>query len=521
MISYKNLIKEVFATKPLDSLINETKDSEQKSFKRVLGTTSLIFLGIGGTIGVGIFVLTGTVAANYAGPAIILSFILAGIAALLSGFCYAEFSSLIPLSGSAYTYGYATLGEFIAWIIGWDLILEYALSAATVASGWSGYLLSLFNDFNIYIPPKLTGAPGLKLVWYQDAWHHLERIRVTLESTMTSEQIAALPQTTATFNLVAFLAILFITVILVLGIKQSANFNSLMVIVKLLILLIFIAVVGYYVLLNPQQTILKNWHDFIPPNTGELGKFGWSGIFRGAGVIFFAYIGFDAVSTAAQETKNPQKDMSIGIIGSLLICTLLYILVAGLLTAAVPYTSLNVSDPVAIGMDVTGVKWGGILVKLGAVFGLGTVMLVMILGCSRVFYSMSNDGLLPKWIGKIHPKYQTPYISTFVIGVLVAFCSALLPIHILGELVSIGTLLTFMIVCASVLVLRKRYPSLKRPFKTPLVPYIPIMGIIVSGLLVISLPMDTWLRFIIWFFTGVTIYFSYSFSHSKLRIKNK
>ena len=509
-------LSRLLVNKPLDVLLKESQESGEHSLKRVLGPVNLITLGIGAIIGAGIFVLTGSAAANYAGPAIVLSFVLAGIACVFAGLCYAEFASLIPIAGSAYTYGYATLGEFFAWIIGWDLILEYAFGAATVASGWSGYLLSLLNDFGVHIPPQLTGAPGTVLVWYRDNWQHFDRIKATLETSMTADQIAQLPHMVASFNLVAFLAILGITTILVIGIKESANFNSAIVVVKLAIVMIFIGIVGYFVFTHPDETIAKNWKEFIPPNLGEFGKFGWSGIARAASVIFFAYIGFDAVSTAAQEARNPQKDMPIGIMGSLFICTILYIIVAGLLTAVVPYTSLNVSDPVAVGIDATGIKWGGYLVKLGAIFGLGTVMLVMMLGQSRVFYSMAHDGLVPKWAGEVHPRFRTPWISTIVVGGFVAFFGALLPINILGELVSIGTLLAFVIVCAGVWVLRRQRPDLHRPFKTPWVPFVPIMGIVISSALMLFLPLDTWLRLIIWLIIGLTTYFSYGRYHSKL-----
>jgi APA family basic amino acid/polyamine antiporter len=504
----------LLATKPLDKLLSEASETGEHSLKRVLGPVNLITLGIGAIIGAGIFVLTGAAAANYAGPAIVLSFVLAGIACLFAGLCYAEFASLIPIAGSAYTYGYATLGEIFAWIIGWDLILEYAFGAATVASGWSGYLLSFLNDFGWHIPPQLTGAPGTELIFYNDSWHHLGRISATL--TAAGIDPTTLPHMVASFNLVAFLAILVISGILVIGIKESANFNSAIVIVKIAIVLIFIFIAGSYVIQHPDTTISVNWKEFIPPNLGEYGKFGWSGIARAASVIFFAYIGFDAVSTAAQEAKNPQKDMPIGIMGSLLICTILYILVSGLLTAIVPYTSLNVSDPVAVGIDATGVRWGSFLVKLGAIFGLGTVMLVMLLGQSRVFYSMAHDGLLPKWAGAVHPRFRTPWISTITVGIFVAFFAALLPIDILGELVSIGTLLAFVIVCAGVWILRKRKPDLARPFKTPLVPFVPIMGIVVSGFLMASLPFDTWMRLVVWLVVGLSIYFGYGRYHSLL-----
>jgi basic amino acid/polyamine antiporter, APA family len=328
---------------------------------------------------------------------------------------------------------------------------------------------------------------------------------------------ASLPHEHGVFNLVAFLAICIVTTILVIGIQESANFNSAIVIIKVAIVLIFIAIAGSFALKNP--AVLKaNWHPFIPPNLGEFGKYGWSGIARAAGVIFFAYIGFDAVSTAAQEAKNPQKDMPVGILGSLAICTVLYIVVSGLLTGIVPYTALNVPDPVAVGIDATGVRWGSFLVKLGAIAGLGSVMLVMLLGQSRVFYSMSRDGLLPKWAGTVHPRFRTPYISSITVGIFVAIFASLIPIGILGELVSIGTLLAFIIVCAGVWMLRVKRPDLHRPFKTPWVPFVPIMGIIVSFLLMASLPGDTWLRLIIWLIIGMVIYFTYGRHHSRVQI---
>ncbi len=504
----------LFATKSLDRLMTEASETGEHSLKRALGPLNLVTLGIGAIIGAGIFVLTGAAAAKYAGPAIMLSFVLAGVGCVFAGLCYAEFSSLIPIAGSAYTYGYATLGELFAWIIGWDLILEYAFGAATVASGWSGYFLSLMNDFGIHIPPALTSAPGTKLIQYNGNWEHLARIQDGLKAAGIDP--ATLPQMNASFNLVAFIAILAVTTILVIGIKESANFNSAIVIVKLAIVLIFIAIAGAYVIQNPEKTISVNWKEFIPMNTGEFGHYGWSGIARAASVIFFAYIGFDAVSTAAQEAKNPQKDMPMGIMGSLAICTVLYIIVSGLLTAVVPYTSLNVAEPVAVGIDATGVKWGSYLVKTGAIFGLATVMLVMLLGQSRVFYSMSNDGLLPKWAGAVHPRFRTPWISTITVGIFVAFFAALLPIDILGELVSIGTLLAFVIVCAGVWVLRKRKPEMHRPFKTPMVPFVPIMGIAISLLLMASLPQDTWLRLIVWLILGLIIYFSYGRHNSNV-----
>ncbi len=504
-------------------LMREASEEGEHSLKRALGPVNLITLGIGAIIGAGIFVLTGSAAAQYAGPAIVLSFILAGLGCVFAGLCYSEFSSLIPIAGSAYTYGYATLGEIFAWIIGWDLILEYAFGAATVASGWAGYFVSFLQDFGIHIPPRFTATPFTHagnhwvpnvLVQYQGRWELLTTLAPTLKQNGVDP--ATLPQVTGVFNLVAFVIIALVTIILVIGIKESANFNSGIVIVKVTIVLIFIGIAAAFVTKHPSLAT-ANWHPFIPPNQGEFGQYGWSGIARAAGVIFFAYIGFDAVSTAAQEARNPQKDMPIGILGSLVICTVLYILVSGLLTGMVPYSALNVSDPVAVGIDATGIRWGSFLVKLGAIAGLGSVMLVMLLGQSRVFYSMSRDGLLPKWAGAIHPRFRTPWISSITVGIFVAIFAAFIPIGILGELVSIGTLLAFVIVCAGVWVLRVRRPELHRPFKTPMVPLVPILGIVISFGMMASLPLDTWWRLIIWLIIGMVIYFGYGRHHSRVQ----
>ncbi|MFZ1133512.1 MAG: amino acid permease [Candidatus Korobacteraceae bacterium] len=509
--------------KPLDQLLKEASSEDEHSLKRALGPLNLITLGIGAIIGAGIFVLTGSAAAMYAGPAIVLSFILAGLGCVFAGLCYSEFASLIPIAGSAYTYGYATLGEIFAWIIGWDLILEYAFGAATVASGWAGYFVSFLQDWGITIPPQFTATPYTHmgnqwvpnmLVQYQGRWELLTTMAPILNQ--KGVDASTLPQVQGVFNIVAFLVICLITLILVVGIKESANFNSAIVIVKVTIVLIFIGIAGAFVLKHP-AVATANWHPFIPPNGGSFGDYGWSGIARAAGVIFFAYIGFDAVSTAAQEAKNPQRDMPIGILGSLVVCTVLYILVSGLLTGIVPYSALNVAAPVAVGIDATGVRWGSVLVKLGAIAGLGSVMLVMLLGQSRVFYSMSRDGLLPEWAGKVHPKFRTPYISSITVGLFVAVFASVVPIGILGELVSIGTLLAFVIVCAGVLILRKRRPDLHRPFKTPWVPTVPILGIIISFALMASLPLATWIRLFVWLAIGMAIYFGYGRYHSHVQ----
>ncbi len=510
----KENMANLLANKPLDTILSEAHEEGGHALKRALGPINLVTLGIGAIIGAGIFVLTGSAAAQYAGPAIVLSFVLAGVACVFAGLCYAEFASLIPIAGSAYTYGYATLGEIFAWIIGWDLILEYAFGAATVASGWSGYVLSFLQDFGIRIPARLTAAPSESLVFYNGHWEHYDRIKDTL--TAAHIDWHTLPQMTGLFNLVAFIAIVLVTTILVIGIKESANFNSAIVIVKVSIVLMFIGIAGAFALKHSTQ-VVAHWTPFIPPNAGEFGRYGWSGIARGASVIFFAYIGFDAVSTAAQESKNPQRDMPFGILGSLVICTVLYILVSGLLTGIVPYTSLNVSDPVAVGIDATGVTWASFLVKVGAILGLATVMLVMLLGQSRVFFSMSRDGLLPEWCSAVHARFRTPWISTIFVGVFVAFFAAFVPIDILGELVSIGTLLAFVIVSAGTWILRRRRPDLPRPFKTPWVPFVPIMGVLVSAGLMASLPAATWIRLIVWLIIGMVIYFTYGQKHSKVQ----
>jgi len=507
-------VNSLLATKPLNLILEESAETGEHSLKRALGATNLISLGIGAIIGTGIFVLTGNAAASYAGPAIILSFILAAIACVFAGLCYAEFAAMIPIAGSAYTYGYATLGEIFAWIIGWDLILEYAFGAATVASGWSGYVISFLQDFHIHIPPALAGTPGAEFVFYNNRWEAIGRVAMTLKAAHIDP--ATLPHATGVFNLVAFIGIALVTAILIIGIKESANLNSFIVLIKVCVLLIFIGLGLQYISAH-SALASANWHPFLPPNEGSFGAFGISGIVRGAGVIFFAYIGFDAVSTAAQEAKNPKRDMPIGILGSLVVCTILYILVAGVLTALVKYNTLNVPDPIAIGIDQTGVRWGSFLVKLGAICGLSSTMVVMLLGQSRVLFSMSRDGLLPAAASKIHPRFRTPYVSSIFVGIFVAFFASVIPIGILGELVSIGTLLAFVIVCAGVWVLRKRDPNMPRPFRTPWVPFVPIMGIAISLLMMLGLPLSTWIRLIVWLILGMVIYFGYSRKHSRLQ----
>jgi basic amino acid/polyamine antiporter, APA family len=499
-------MSDLLARKSLDMIRAEAAESGELSLKRALGPTNLIALGIGAIIGTGIFVLTGSVAAQHSGPAIVLSFILAGIGCVFAGLCYAEFASLIPIAGSAYTYGYATLGEIFAWIIGWDLILEYAFGAATVASGWSANVVQLLARLGISLPPQIIATPGTLLVYYQQMWQPAISLPAGIDP-------LSLPHATAIFNLIAFLAIAAVTAVLVIGIQESAMLNTIIVFVKVGTVLVFIAVAATYVIQHP-AIAAQNWKPFIPANTGNFGEFGWSGIARGAGIIFFAYIGFDAVSTAAQEAKNPKRDMPIGILGSLVICTVLYIVTAGLLTGIISYTRLNVGAPIALGMSSMGIRWGEYLVLIGTIMGLSTVMLVMLLGQSRVFFSMARDGLLPKWAGAIHPRFRTPWISSIIVGIFVSILPALLPIDVLDQLTSIGTLLAFVIVCAGVWVLRVRRPDLPRPFKTPFVPVVPILGILVSLLLMASLAGSTWLRLIVWLIIGLVIYFGYGRKHS-------
>jgi len=504
----------LLATKPLNVILGEAQETGERSLRRALGPSNLVALGIGAIIGTGIFVITGTTAAQFAGPSIVISFVVAAVSCVFAGLCYAEFASMIPVAGSAYTYGYATLGEIFAWIIGWDLVLEYAFGAATVASGWSGYLLSLLGDFGIKLPASLAGTRWDEFIYYNNHWELSTLILPKLRS--AGIDAATLPHTFGVFNLFGFLAIMIATLILVIGIKESANFNTAIVFIKVCVLLVFIAIGGYY-LLNHTELMTANWHPFVPPNSGTFGEFGRSGIVRAAAIIFFAYIGFDAVSTAAQEAKNPARDMPIGILGSLAICTVLYILVSGILTGLVNYRNLNVRDALAVGIDVTGVRWGSLMVKIGALMGLSSTIVVMLLGQSRVFFSMSHDGLLPRLFSTVHPRFRTPWISTLTVGTFVAVLAASLPINILTEMVSIGTLLAFVIVSAGVWILRRRNPGLERPFRTPWVPFTPIMGIVMALGLMLTLSRPTWIRLVVWLVLGLLIYFGYGRKHSRVQ----
>jgi len=502
----------IFRTKSIDKLIEES--SNKNELKKVLSATNLITLGIGAVIGAGIFVLSGNAAAQYAGPGIVISFIISGLACACAGLCYAEFAAMIPISGSAYTYAYATLGEFIAWIIGWDLILEYLFAASTVAVGWSGYVVSFLRDFNINIPVEYSVAYGSKMINVPHEGWKMITTQLTDSLGKKGIDMNLLSHATGIINVPAMFIVAFITLLLIRGIKESATVNNIMVFVKVLVIILFIIIGVSFI-------DIHNWKPFIPANTGTFGHFGWSGILRGASVIFFAYIGFDAVSTAAQEAKNPVKDMPVGILGSLGISTILYILVALVLTGLVSYTLLNVPDPIAVGVNAMGTKlfWLRPIIKIAAIAGLSSVVLVMLLGQPRIFFSMSKDGLLPPVFSKVHPRFHTPYISSIITGVIAVVISGFTPISILGELVSIGTLLAFTIVCVSVIIYRKTKPELKRPFRTPFVPLIPLLGAFTCLAQMCALPMETWLRLIVWMGIGLLIYFYYSRHHSMINKK--
>jgi len=475
------------ARKPLHVLLDETGEHEH-SLKRTLGPGALVGLGIGAIIGAGLFSLTGIAAANNAGPAVVLSFIAAAIGCAFAGMCYSEFATMIPIAGSAYTYAYATLGELLAWIIGWDLVLEYAVGAATVSISWSSYVISLLHDFGINLPASLIASP----------WQP-----VTLPD---GSQVYGM------INVPAVLIVCALSTLLMVGIQESARLNEVMVIIKVSVVLIFI--IGGWGYMNP-----ANHTPFIPPNTGTFGQFGYSGILRAAGIIFFAFIGFDAVSTAAQEAKNPQKDMPIGIIGSLVVCTLLYVLFAWVMTGLQPTSAFKGSAaPVAVAIAATPFTWLARGVKLAIVCGYTSVILVMLLGQSRVFFSMSRDGLLPGIFSQIHPKFRTPWRSNILFMVFVGCFSAFAPISVVGEMTSIGTLLAFVIVCMGILVMRRTQPKVHRPFRTPWVPLIPALGVVANMALMFGLGWENWARLVVWMAIGIAIYFSYSRKRSKVQL---
>ncbi|MGG3939428.1 amino acid permease [Anoxybacillus kestanbolensis] len=461
----------LFRKKSIDALLREA-GGKGASLKKELGALDLTMLGIGAIIGTGIFVLTGVAAAEHAGPALVLSFILSGLACAFAALCYAEFASTVPVSGSAYTYSYAAFGELIAWILGWDLILEYGVAASAVAVGWSGYFQGLLAGFGIELPKAITNAYD--------------------------------PEKGTFIDLPAILIVLFITLLLTRGVRKSARFNAVMVVIKVAVILLFLAVGVWYV--KPEK-----WTPFMP--------YGFSGVAAGAATVFFAYIGFDAVSTAAEEVKNPQRNMPIGIIASLLICTLLYIAVSLVLTGIVPYDQLGVKNPVAFALEYIQQDWVAGFISLGAITGITTVLLVMMYGQTRLFYAISRDGLLPKVFSRVSPVRQVPFVNTWVTGLLVSFFAGVVPLNKLAELTNIGTLFAFIVVSAGVLVLRKTQPDLKRAFKTPLVPLVPLLAIAFCSYLVLQLPLTTWIGFVTWLLIGLVIYFTYGRKHSTLNEK--
>ncbi len=476
---------QLLATKSIDEL--HAQEASSNELRRALTATQLTLLGIGGVIGTGIFVLTGVAAAQNAGPALALSFIFAAIGCTFAGLCYAEFAAMIPVSGSAYSYSYATLGEGVAWFIGWNLVLEYLFAVATVSVGWSGYAVSLLDGWHIHIPAALSHAP-----FDQDK--------------LTGHMV----RTGAILNVPAVLIVAAIATICYIGIKQSAVFNSVIVTIKVTVIVLFI-MFGMSYIDN------ANWHPFVPPNEGHFGTYGWSGVLAASGVIFFAYIGFDAISTASQEAQNPQRDMPVGILASLVICTILYVAVALVLTGMVSYRDLNVAAPVALALDkYESLHWLGGWVKAGAVAGMTSVMLVMTIAQARIFFAMSRDGLLPKFFGKVHPKFRTPSTGTVITGIVAAIIGGLFPVGVLGHLVSIGTLAAFVTVCIGVLVLRRTRPDLPRPFRTPLPWFTCLAGAAVCGLMMLSLGSATWWRLAIWTVLGVAVYAFYGYRNSRL-----
>ena len=476
----------LFRKKSISLLISESENSS--GLKRNLTAFNLVTLGIGAIVGVGIFVVTGQAAAQYAGPALSISFIISALACVLAGLCYAEFASMIPVSGSVYAYSYTTIGEFPAWFIGWILILEYLLACASVSVGWSGYMLNLLSDLNIHLPANIS------------------------ESTLAHSAEQGWYFTGSLFNFPAVFIVVLLTSLLLGGIRQSAWINNVIVVIKVGVILLFIGFGISYI-------DAANLSPYIPDATPDkFGEFGWGGILRGAAVVFYAFLGFDALSTAAQEAKNPQKDMPKGILISLGICTLLYIAVTTVLTGIVPYQELNVDAPIAVAIDRAGdgLVWLSPFIKIGAIAGLSSVILVMMLGQSRIYYAIAKDGLLPPFFAHIHKKTRIPYRATVLAGGITALIAALLPLDVLAELVSIGTLFAFAMVCITIVILRKTQPDLKRPFKTPFSPFLPLLGAVICIVQMAALPLSSWIRLIAWGAIGVVIYFAYGQKHSRL-----
>jgi APA family basic amino acid/polyamine antiporter len=477
----------LFATKPIDLLLSEAQDTSEHTLRRTIGPLQLVALGVGAIIGAGIFTLTGIAAATKAGPALTLSFVLAAIGCGFAGLCYSEFATMIPIAGSAYTYSYATMGELVAWIIGWDLVLEYAVGAATVSIGWSSTLVALLHQFHIDLATALLASP-----WQQ--------VRLT-DGTVVHGVI----------NLPAVLIVVMVSLLLIRGIQESSTANAIIVFLKVSVIIVFIAIGWKFI----QPSNLK---PFIPQNTtGQFGEFGWSGILAGAGMIFFAYIGFDAVSTAAQEAKNPKRDMPIGIFGSLVVCTILFILYCYVLTGIVNYRELNVAAPLSLALERIPYGWLSVAMNLAVLAGLTSVILVMLLGQSRVFFSMSHDGLLPKLFSDVHPRFRTPWRCNLLLMLFVGLFAAFAPIAVVGNMTSIGTLFAFVLVCGGIIIMRKTHTDVPRPFRTPLVPLVPILGIIANLGLMFGLGLSNWLRLVVWLVFGLVVYFAYSQHHSRVR----
>jgi len=486
---FKDFFQNLFRKKDIVAMLRET-ETTNSGLQRSLTATNLVALGIGAIVGTGIFVITGQAAAQYAGPALTISFVISALGCVFAGFCYAEFAAMIPVSGSVYSYSYATIGEFLAWFIGWDLVLEYLFACSTVAVGWSGYMQNLLQGWGIHIPHHLS----------QSTFEHING-----EWLLTGSMV----------NFPAVCIVAIITTLLLLGIRQSAWVNSVIVVIKVTVILLFVGFGLSYI-------DTSNWVPYIPENTGSFGHFGWSGIMRGAAVVFFAYLGFDALSTAAQEARNPQRDMPKGILISLAVCTLLYVAVTAVLTGIVKYDKLNVDAPIAIAIDQVGagLAWMSPLIKLGAIAGISSVILVMMMGQSRIYFAISRDGLLPAFFSKVNAKRGVPQNAIIAAGIATGVIAGIFPLGVLSEFVSIGTLMAFTIVCISIMVLRKTHPELKRPFKVPLVWLIPSLGAIFCIIQMVSLPWSAWVRLISWMFVGIVIYFAYGKWNSHLRKKS-
>lgn len=484
-----SLLRRLFAVRSVDSIVSELNAAPP--LKRVLTARSLTAIGLGATIGTGIFILTGTVAANHAGPALTLALLIAALGSALAAICYAEFASMIPVSGSAYTYSYATLGEAVAWFIGWNLSLEYMLSASAVAVGWSAYVVNLLGKIGIHLPDALINAP------------------------LGKTESGSLGLTGAIVNLPAVLVVLALGYVCYVGVKESATLNNIMVLIK-------VAVIVVFILAGISFIDTANWHPYLPENTGKRGEFGWSGVFQGAAIIFFSYIGFDTASTTAREARNPQRDVPLGILGTLGISAVLYVAMSAVLTGMVPYTSLDVAAPVAVALDAhPQLAWLGWMVELGAIVGMTSVILISLLGQPRIFLAMADDGLLPPSWKTVHPVYRTPHIATAVAVIVAAVIAGLLPLDVLGELISIGILLAFTCVCIGVLVLRRTKPDMPRPFRVPFAPVTCILGALVCISMMVFLPPDTWWRLAIWSALGFSIYALYGYRHSRLRAEGR